>query len=127
MFCTDVFKDIRKFHFKFQISKNGKPGKLFGKNLELRKKLLEEELEEYLIALRQENLEDQIDALIDIMYVCVGTLEVMGVKPEKHWKEVHKANMRKKIATTEFLSKRGIIGDLYKPEGWIPPNHGKYI
>ena len=60
------------------------------------------------------------------MVFAVGSLTQMGMTPEQfteHWDEVLKANMAKKVATEIGQSKRGFIGDLYKPIGWVGPYH----
>lgn len=52
-------------------------------------------LEELIELLRAETIEEQSDALIDIMYFVLGTFTLMGVKPEKLFDIVQAANMGK--------------------------------
>ena len=66
----------------------------------------------------------KIDALIDIVYVALGTALALGVSPEmwnKGWAAVHKANMAKERALRAEDSKRGTTYDVVKPEGWQSP------
>jgi hypothetical protein len=72
------------------------------------------------------NLEDEIDAIIDLIYFAAGRLHEMGVKGGIHFEEVHGANCKKKRGRLEKrshgLSAAGGL-DATKPEGWTPPDH----
>lgn len=59
---------------------------------------------------------EQIDALVDILYVVYGMAIEMGVDLEPFFDEVHAANMRKVGGPTDANGKRG------KPTGWVPPD-----
>ena len=87
-------------------------------------KALQEELIEYANA---KTIEDEIDALVDLVVFAMGTAERMGVIWELHWEEVMRANMKKELCKTAEKSKRGFKLDLCKPENWTPPNHTKLI
>jgi predicted HAD superfamily Cof-like phosphohydrolase len=83
---------------------------------------LEEELKEFI---QSANLDDTVgmaDALIDIVYVAMGTAYMMGLPWQKLWNEVHTTNMNKVSATNSEQSKRKNSLDVIKPEGWQPPN-----
>jgi len=90
--------------------------------------LLVEEINELQQALRGEDSEEVVDALIDIIVVASGTLELLEVDGDKAWKEVLKANSSKKRGVKSTRPDSGGF-DLVKPEGWKPPdhstNHGK--
>lgn len=83
---------------------------------------LSEELTEYMDA---ETLEDEADALLDLMYFAGGRLIEMGIVPGAAFEEVHLANMAKERGE---LSKRPHSKgfDAIKPEGWTPPDLGPY-
>ena len=68
-----------------------------------------------------EELAEQADALLDIIYIALGGLVEMGIVPGTVFNEVHNANMKKRRGE---LSKRpGSQGfDAIKPEGWTPPD-----
>ncbi|MFP7480217.1 HAD family hydrolase [Terribacillus saccharophilus] len=51
-----------------------------------------EELQEFLSAKTEV---DQADAMIDLIYLAIGTLVELGVKPERLFEIVHEANMSK--------------------------------
>lgn len=60
-------------------------------------------------------IEDQVDALIDLLYFTIGTFTIMGVKPESIFDIVHAANMGKVIDGNVTRNEQGKI---LKPEGW---------
>lgn len=60
-----------------------------------------------------------IDALLDTVYIALGTLHLMKVDVAKHWREIQRANMDKERGP----SKRGHDFDVFKPEGWVEPQH----
>jgi predicted HAD superfamily Cof-like phosphohydrolase len=67
------------------------------------------------------------DALIDLVYVALGTADLMGLPWEKMFEEVQRANMAKERAKSadESMAKtgRGHVLDVVKPAGWTPPDH----
>ena len=78
---------------------------------------LEEELTEFRDA---DNLEDEADALVDLIYFAAGRFHEMGVNGAAVFREVHEANMRKVRGP---LAKRGNSGyDAVKPEDWVGPD-----
>lgn len=71
-----------------------------------------------------ETLEDEVDALMDLIYFAGGRLREMGVVgrvADGCWDAIHSANMRKRRGE---LSKRpNSLGfDAVKPEGWQAPD-----
>lgn len=82
-----------------------------------------EHLTEELLELKEhhktKNLEEIIDALVDIAYIAIGTANICGFNFDKHWNEVQRANMTKKRGVT----KRGHSYDAKKPWNWKAPNH----
>lgn len=110
--------DIHEFMVKLGLEQNGPPMQLPPMLERLRIELLKEEVREYIIATEQGSLEDQFDALIDLVYVALGTAYLHGFPFAKGWDEVHAANMRKERGVT----KRGLTHDAMKPPGWKPPD-----
>ena len=78
---------------------------------------MQEELEEFITGAIREDMVDAVDGLLDLIYVALGTLYMMGIKMPDVWDVVHAANMRKVRGTT----KRGNKIDAAKPEGWVGP------
>lgn len=87
---------------------------------------MQEELDEFLKAQREGDLDGAVDAIIDMMYVGAGALNEMGVATQPTWDEVHRANMAKKRGS---ITKRpgGQGFDAIKPEGWTAPSHADYL
>jgi predicted HAD superfamily Cof-like phosphohydrolase len=100
-------------------NKPPKPKMLDKKTDDFRVVLMQEELNEYIDAT---TVEDKFDALIDLVYVALGTAYLMGLPFEDGFKEVHYANMNKVRATKESDSKRESKLDIVKPPGWVAPN-----
>jgi predicted HAD superfamily Cof-like phosphohydrolase len=121
---NDMWKDIIKFHEKYGFDTLDRCRQLDDHAHKFRSLFLMEELYEFTIA---QTPEDQIDALVDIVVVAMGTAHMQGFDWSKHWKEVMDANMRKVRATDPKQSKRGTSLDIVKPEGWEPPNHTQHL
>lgn len=116
--------DIRKMHKKHAIAYDGPAKDLEGELLTLRQKLIEEEYWEFIEASNRGDREATLDALIDLAVVCIGTAEQCGWDFHKGWQRVLVANMKKYPAKTPediARSKRKILNDLVKPEGWTAP------
>ena len=69
-------------------------------------------------------LEKQLDALVDLVYVAIGTALFHGFDFRSAWRRVQAANMAKVRAQKDGSdSKRGSSFDVVKPKGWQPPTH----
>lgn len=132
--------DVRAFHRKFRSTYEGPPRDLPGEislplevislleearrwlmnepienEKSLRAGLLVEEVAEYVEALVNGDLAEQLDALVDSQYILTGAVLKHGfghIYPEA-WGRVHEANMAKVLVENQYK-----IG---KPEGWKPP------
>jgi len=120
----DPIEDIAKFHTKFGLKQTeGKTqvGKSFSpEEWELRHKRLKEECDEYLAAVAEGDNAQTLDALVDIVYIAMGTAYRRGWDFGLAWMRVHAANMEKERGE-EHNSKYGSSFDIVKPEGWEPP------
>ena len=84
---------------------------------------LSEELTEFMDATE---LEDEVDALLDLVYFALGRVIEMGVVPGAAFEEVHAANMAK--VRGELSKRPNAKGfDAIKPDGWQPPNLLPYL
>lgn len=90
------------------------------------KQLIVEEFWEFQDALKKNDPVEQVDALIDMIVVIIGTLNSMGADAPGAWNEVMRTNMSKIDPVTGKVRKRE-DGKVLKPEGWQPPDLGKYI
>jgi predicted HAD superfamily Cof-like phosphohydrolase len=124
---TDLLKDIDNFHKKYGFEKNEKID--IPDNNELinfRTAFLMEELAEYTNAITKKDAAGALDALVDIVYIALGTAWLFNLPFEKAWNEVQKANMSK-IRAKDKTGKRGTKFDVIKPKDWKAPNIEKII
>lgn len=140
----DPLADILEFHQKFDIDYTGAPRALPADIADFRRKFMQEELDEYGwgqnnayqettrpsgsrdVAEYTHQLEQCLDALVDEMYVVLGTAHLHGFQDifAEAWRRVHAANMAKVRADLDGSnSKRGSSFDVVKPAGWEPPVH----
>jgi len=89
-------------------------------------KLIKEEVSELQVAIDNNDLVEQLDALIDIMVVTIGAVQSLGADGEGAWKEVMSTNFAKIDSLTGRVRKRE-DGKVLKPVGWRPPELSKYI
>lgn len=116
-----MYKDIKDFHEKFGLNYEGKSRLLDGEIKKFRIRFLEEELEEYKKASEEDNLHEMFDALIDLVYVALGTAYLHGFDFTEGWRRVHHANMQKIRASSSVDSKRNSTHDVVKPKNWKAP------
>jgi predicted HAD superfamily Cof-like phosphohydrolase len=98
MTLQEAVHEVQRFHETFGLSVAGAPvAKLPPAVLELRLKLLQEELDEYRQAAEAGNLVAIADALTDILYVLFGTFVSHGLQDlaTELFVEVQRSNMSK--------------------------------
>jgi predicted HAD superfamily Cof-like phosphohydrolase len=115
------FDDIQTFRERFGMHMYAAPT-LDIELLKERNVYLNEEIYELNAAIHAADIVEVADALVDIVYIVKGTAAALGMNWEALWNTVHASNMAKARADTVAESKRGIIGDVYKPDGWIEPD-----
>jgi predicted HAD superfamily Cof-like phosphohydrolase len=123
----DLFGDIKEFHEKFDLKPLEKPGLLCSSLMRFRVQFIEEELDELRSAYFNDDLEEVFDALIDIVYVTLGTAYLMNLPFNEGWKEVQSCNMKKIKAKYASESKRHSSHDVIKPDDWQSPNLKKLL
>lgn len=86
---------------------------------------IQEELKELEQAFDEENIIKVYDALIDLMYVVLGTNVSCGLPPDAGWDEVHRSNMTKIV---DGIIKNGKVqkGPNYQPPHLLPLIHAMY-
>lgn len=138
---TRMWTDIIDFHHRYGLSYGGAP-RLLPDDLDtFRVLFMAEELQEYAGVqgltewLKQalqdrgpsvdslELRENRLDALVDLVYVALGTAYLSGFNFAEAWRRVHRANMSKVRVERAGDSKRGSTFDVVKPPGWTPPSH----
>lgn len=118
----NIAQDIVDFHERFENAYRGPARQLPDDLQSFRTKFLQEELSEYIDAVKEKDLGKQFDALIDLVYVAIGTMYLNGFPLEKGWALVHAANMSKIKVKSASESKRGSEHDVIKPPNWTPPD-----
>ena len=122
---TSNFADVGDFHRKFGLPTTGNPAsprEMPDGLLRFRTMFLEEELDEFKRASEQGDAVEQFDALLDLVYVAMGTAHLLGFPWQEGWDEVQRSNMAKVRAKSADESKRGSQWDVVKPAGWTPPD-----
>jgi predicted HAD superfamily Cof-like phosphohydrolase len=115
-----MYDDIRKFHEKFGLDYKGPPREIAGALEDFRARFMQEELDEFCDA---ESLEKKLDALVDLVYVALGTAYLYGFDFDEAWRRVHEANMKKVRAQPDGSdSARQSMYDVVKPAGWTAPD-----
>ena len=113
--------DIAEMHDKFWSNVELKPSVNNKKALLARADFMQEELDEFRRAVTNGDFLEEIDALIDITVVAKGTAVMMGLRWERHWDEVYRANMEKEVGKN--IKRPEMPFDLVKPSGWMGPDH----
>jgi len=125
------FQDVGLFHKKFDLPRlgDGPPDLLEDDVLTFRTKFMVEELQEFRDACEAKDLAGAADALVDLVYVALGTAQMMHVPFDECWAAVQKANMAKVRATSadDERSTRKHKFDVVKPDGWVAPDIMKVI
>jgi predicted HAD superfamily Cof-like phosphohydrolase len=93
---------------------------------ELYKKLIKEEVEEFWEAEAASDDAEQLDACFDMMWVIIGYMKARGWDCERAWDEGAKSNLSKIDPVTGKVIRRE-DGKILKPEGWQPPDFGKFV
>jgi len=125
----DNFDDVGIFHAQFGLDNTTFTAHGIGPRdvpadlLEFRAKFLQEELDEFNEGVAESDHAKMFDALIDLVYVALGTAHLQGYPWQEGWDLVQAANMAKVRAAKDGSdSKRGSQWDIVKPPGWTPPD-----
>lgn len=121
-----IIASLLEFNNAFEIPKLENPGIGSEELIELRIKLLQEEVAEYAEAARGSDLVEVLDALADIAYILAGTVINHGMQHvfDDAFSEVHRSNMAK-LVDGKVLRRED--GKVMKPENWQPPNLSQFI
>lgn len=116
------FNDVHAFHEKYGLTTDPDVGN--SKWLDFREKFMDEELAEFKEARAKGDHAGMFDALLDLVYVAMGTADGLGWPWQAGWDRVQAANMSKVRAERDGgNSKRGSGFDVVKPAGWKAPDH----
>ena len=121
-----IVASLLEFNQAFDIPKLDSPDIGPEELIELRIKLLREEVEEYAEAARAGDIVEVIDALADIGYILAGTILNHGMQNiyDDAFDEVHRANMAK-LVDGKVLRRED--GKVMKPQGWTAPQLAQFV
>lgn len=125
----DWFAQVLAFHQKFDAPIQPFPTVtgVTSCGINLRIKLMEEEVAETATALRESDLVEIADGLADTIYIALGTAICYGIDLRPVFAEVHASNMRKVPWSLELEAqliaqgKKIPVGKILKPIGWVGP------
>jgi predicted HAD superfamily Cof-like phosphohydrolase len=115
-------EQLKEFHTAFKLPQRVRPTLIPDKEFDSRLKLLVEEVRELEEAYRYDgNLIEVADAIIDCMYVLIGTALQFGLTNvlEQCFDEVHRSNMSKLGADGKPIMKNGKV---VKGPNYLHPN-----
>ena len=119
------FEKVKNFMETFGQEVKKKPSFGSDKVNQLRCDLIQEELEELKIAVKEKNLIELADALTDILYVTYGAGHAFGVDLDKCFDEVQRSNMSKLGEDNKPIYKDN--GKVMKGPKYFKPNLSKFI
>ena len=119
------FEKVKKFMKTFGQEVKNKPSFPGDKIVKLRHDLIEEELSELQLAIKDKNITEVADALTDILYVTYGAGHAFGIDLDKCFDEVQNSNMSK-------LGENGKptyndAGKVMKGPKYFKPNLSKFL
>lgn len=132
-----MFQLVKEFHEKFNLKYDGGPRELDSEELEYRIGLHKEELQEFIDATVEldtllangtyvNSLEvlaarqNVFNELVDNIYVALGSLYRMGYPADLGFGRVHGVNMKKVLPKKGEKTRRDWHGEMVKPDGWEP-------
>jgi len=120
---TNEYSDVARFHNKFDLYTETGPQPWDDEFMQFRFKFMKEELDEFLEGMDEQDHAKMFDALMDLVYVAMGTAYSMGYPWREGWQLVQRANMAKVRAQPDGSdSLRGSPRDVVKPSDWVAPD-----
>lgn len=128
---TTNYDDVLEFSQKFNLPLPTTPALLPMDVALYREHFLREEVAEFKQACLELDLPKAADALVDVVYVAMGTATLMGLPWQSLWDEVQRANLSKErtrsVMDSLLRTGRGHVLDIVKPIGWVPPDIRKVL
>ena len=119
------FEKVGIFMTTFDQEVKTKPGLSSEKINNLRISLINEELEEFKEAIKNNDLKEAIDALTDILYVTYGAGHAFGVNLDECFDEVQRSNMSKLGEAGKPIYNEA--GKVMKGPSYFKPDLSKFI
>ena len=119
------FEKVGLFMKTFGQEVKKKPGLSSEKINKLRVSLINEELEEFKEAIKNNDLKEAADALTDILYVTYGAGHAFGVNLDKCFDEVQQSNMSKLGVDEKPIYNED--GKVMKGPNYFKPDLSKFV
>ena len=119
------FEKVKNFMQIFGQEVKTKPSFPSDKITTLRYSLIEEELLELKLALKEKNITEVADALTDILYVTYGAGHAFGVNLDKCFEEVQNSNMSKLDENGKPIYNES--GKVMKGPNYFKPDLSKFV
>ena len=103
------------------------------KFLKFRIDFLQEELNELKATMEEDyknpgsRADDAVDAMIDLVVISIGTLDLFQVDAYEAWARVYEANLNKEVGIKPSRPQGGDMPDLIKKPGWKAPTHADNV
>ncbi len=114
------YEEVKKFHTAFGHPTSDTPVSMTTERASKRYAWMLEEINEFLDAVKNGDIVEQADAMIDTIYFALGTLVEMGVHPGILFDIVQNANMSK--LWEDGKPHYNEMGKVIKPDGWENPH-----
>lgn len=114
---NNEWNDVRNFHLRFGHPVAKAPIKVAPERALKRYNWMLEEINEFIEA---DEIVEQADAMIDLIYFALGTLVEMGIEPDNLFSIVHEANMSK--LWPDGKPHYNSEGKTVKPLSWEDPH-----
>ncbi len=114
------YMEVREFHKAFNHPVADKPTQLTFERAKKRYLWMLEEINEFIEAVKNKDIVEQADAMIDTIYFALGTLVEMGIEPDALFEIVQKANMSKLFP--DGKPHYNEMGKVIKPQNWEDPH-----
>ena len=119
------FEKVGLFMTTFGQEVKKKSGFSSNKINDLRINLIEEELNEFKVAMSKKDLKEVADALTDILYVTYGAGHAFGINLDDCFEEVQKSNMSKLGNDGKPIYNEH--GKVMKGQNYFKPNLNKFL
>ena len=119
------FEKVGKFMKTFGQEVKTKPGLSNNKINKLRIDLIDEELNEFKEAIKNNDLKEAVDALTDILYVTYGAGHAFGVNLDECFDEVQRSNMSKLGEDGKPIYNQA--GKVMKGPNYFAPDLNKFL
>ena len=128
-------EQLKEFHKTYKVPLRDKPIIIPHKEFDMRQTILQEEVDELYIADQKEDIIEVADAIVDCIYILIGTAVQCGLGDvlEKCFEEVHRSNMSKLDEQGKPIYRadgKVLKGNLYSPpdlKSILYPNENKSI